>query len=103
MSEMSLPIPPLPDGASSTVGGPSEETKHLAYGEAALMLIECLMLTLVEQRVLTMEELVDAVELAGATKRKMVEDGEHPQISAVAAGLLSTLANSLAAREVRRF
>jgi hypothetical protein len=76
---------------------PSDTTRHLAYAEAAVMLIECLMLVLIEQRVLTTQQLVDVVENAIATKRQMVQEGEHPGISAVAAGLLSTMANSLAA------
>ena len=79
---------------------PSQIAKHLAYGEAALMLIECLMLSLVEQRVLTTQELVEAVENAIATKHQMVADREHPEIASVAAGILSTLANSLAAGKV---
>jgi hypothetical protein len=76
---------------------PSEETKHLAYGEAALMLIECLMLVLIENRIMTTHELVNAIEDAIATKRQMVADHNHPEIASVAAGILSTLANSLAA------
>ena len=76
---------------------PSEETKHLAYGEAAWTLMECLMLVLVEQRILATHELVDAIEDAIATKKQMVADHEHPEIASVAAGVLSTLANSLAA------
>jgi hypothetical protein len=95
-----LTPPTQPDGTSDDRLVPSEETKHLAYGEASLMLIECLMLTLVEHRVLTTNEIVAAVETAIATKRQMVEDGEHPEIAAVAAGVLSTLANSLSARKV---
>jgi hypothetical protein len=76
---------------------PSEETKHLAYGEAALMLVECLMLVLIEHRIMTTHELVDAIENALATKRQMVAEQEHPEIASIAAGVLSTLANSLAA------
>jgi hypothetical protein len=76
---------------------PSDIAKHLAYGEAALMLIEGLMLILVEQRVLTTQELVEAVENAIATKHQMVADREHPEIASVAVGILSTVANSLAA------
>jgi hypothetical protein len=80
----------------------SDTTRHLAYGEAAVMLIECLMLVLIEQRVLTTQQMVAVVENAIATKRQMVQEGEHPDISAVAAGLLSTMANSLAAGGGRR-
>jgi hypothetical protein len=64
------------------------------------MLIECLMLMLVEHRVLTTTEIVVAVETAIATRRQMVGDREHPQIASVAAGVLSTLANSVAAAKV---
>jgi hypothetical protein len=55
------------------------------------------MLILVEQRVLTTQQMIAAIESAIATKRQMVQDGEHPNVSAVAAGVLSTIANSLAA------
>lgn len=78
----------------------SEETMHLAHAEASLLLIECLMFTLVEHRILTTNEIVVAVETAIATKRQMVWDREHPEIASAAAGLLSTLANSLAAAKV---
>jgi hypothetical protein len=75
----------------------SDIAKHLAYGEAALTLIECLMLILAEQRVLTTQELVEAVENAIAAKHQMVADREHPEIASVAVGILSMVANSLAA------
>jgi hypothetical protein len=80
---------------------PSETLKHLAYGEAAVMLIECLMLVLIDQRVFTVEQMVATVETAIATKRRMVEEREHPEIAVVAAGMLSTMANSLAASKSR--
>lgn len=91
-------MPPIrldspPDGHSPV----SEETRHLAYAEASLMLIECLMVTLIENNVLTTNAITGAVETAIATKRQMVDDREHPEIAAVAAGVLSTLANSLRA------
>jgi hypothetical protein len=76
---------------------PSQTTRHLAYGEAAVMLIECLMLILIEHRVLTTQQMIAEIESAIATQRQMVQDGEHPNISTVAAGVLSTIANSLAA------
>jgi hypothetical protein len=76
---------------------PSDIAKHLAYGEAALTLIESLMLILAEQRVLTTQELVEAVENAIATKHQMAADRERPEIASVAVGILSTVANSLAA------
>jgi hypothetical protein len=76
---------------------PYDIARHLAYGEAALTLIECLMLILAEQRVLTTQELVEAVENAIATKHQMVADREQPEIASVAVGILSAVANSLAA------
>jgi len=61
------------------------------------MLIECLILVLIEKRILTTHEVVNSIEDAIATKRQMVVDQDHPEIATVAAGVLSTLANSLAA------
>lgn len=67
------------------------------------MVLECLMLKLIERRVLTAGEMVSMVEDAVATKRQMVDEGEHVYISSVASGVLSTMANSLrAAHKVRR-
>ena len=70
---------------------------HLAYAEASVMLIECLMLVLMEKKVLPLESLVEAVETAIDAKRGLVKDGAHPQIANIAAGVLSKIANSLAA------
>jgi hypothetical protein len=55
------------------------------------------MQVLIEQRMFTVPQMVAAVESALDAKRKMVEEGEHPEIAAIAAGTLSVLANSLAA------
>jgi hypothetical protein len=73
--------------------------KHRAHGDAALMLIECLMVALIEHRILTTHEIVGVVEAAIATERQMVADQEHPEIASVAAGVLITLANSLSAEK----
>jgi hypothetical protein len=99
MSEVDIPRG-LPRSEPDGEAPPSETIKHLAYGEAALMLIECLMLLLVEKRVFTTEAMVGAVEMAISTNRLMVKEHEHAEIAAVAAGMLSTIANSLAARKV---
>ena len=80
---------------------PSEITLHLAYGEAAVILLESLMLVLIERGVLKTPELLEAVEGAIDTKRQLAADRVHPEISAVAAGVLSTMANSLAAARSR--
>jgi hypothetical protein len=76
-----------------------EVITHLASGQAGLMLFECLMLLLIEKKIFTVLELVNAVEIAIATKKQMVQEDEHREIAATAAGLLSSLANSLAAAE----
>jgi hypothetical protein len=97
---------PLPgsaaDEATAARAPPSETIKHLAYAEAALMLMEGLLQLLVARRVLTAEDIVSTVETVIATKQQMLIDGEHPEISLIAAGVLSTLANSVAAMEVTR-
>lgn len=64
------------------------------------MLMEGLLQLLISRRVLTTEEIVSTVEAVIATKQQMIIDGEHPEISLVAAGVLSILANSVAAMEV---
>lgn len=76
---------------------PEVVRKHLAAAEAALMLVESLMLALVDSRVLTSQQLIEAVETVIDTKRQFVAEGSHPGISAIAAGLVTTVANSLAA------
>jgi hypothetical protein len=78
---------------------PGEGIKHLAYAEASIMLLECLMLVLIEQRLLTKDQIVSAVESAIATKRQMVADHENQKIATVAAGVLRIIANSLTAAE----
>jgi hypothetical protein len=75
----------------------SEQTRHLAYAEASVMLIESLMLLLIEKGLCTNEQIVEAVETALDAKRQLAHEGEHRRIATVAAGVLSTLANSIAA------
>jgi hypothetical protein len=70
---------------------------HLAYAEASVMLLECVMLVLIERKVVPLDALVDAVETAVEAKNIQVKDLAHPQIAAVAAGVLRRIANSLAA------
>jgi len=72
---------------------------QLAHGQAALLLLECLMLTLIEQKTMTAERMVEAVETVLATKLQMIQDEYHPQIARLATGLLSRISNSLAATQ----
>lgn len=76
---------------------PQTVVSHLAQAEAAIMLVEALMTLLVERRILSKEEVVETIETVMETKRQMAAEGLHPQISTVAAGLLSTITNSIAA------
>ncbi|SFU82820.1 hypothetical protein SAMN02799631_02548 [Methylobacterium sp. 174MFSha1.1] len=68
-----------------------------AAGQAALMLVESLMLALVERGVVPADDLIEAVETVIETKRRLVEDGHEPAVAARAAAMLATIANSLAA------
>jgi hypothetical protein len=87
-----------PDPRANVPGSqPPELELHLAYAEASVMLVECLMLVLVEKKVLPLESLLESVETAIEAKRGLVRDGAHPQIANIAAGVLSRIANSLAA------
>jgi hypothetical protein len=88
-------VPPSADGKSEA----SDVATHLAYAEAAVMLVECLMLVLMEKKVLPLESLTQAVEAAIEAKQGLVKEGAHPQIAVIAAGVLSRIANSLAALE----
>jgi hypothetical protein len=90
-ASMSNLPPPPPETSAATV------LKHLAYGEAAVLLVECLMHLLIDQRILTAQQMISAVENALAAKRQMIEEGEHAEIAAIAAGTLSVIANSLSA------
>jgi hypothetical protein len=76
-----------------------ETTRHLAYAEASLMLIESMLQLLIERGVLSRAEVVEAVETVLEAKKINWREGNHPDISAVAAGVVSTLANSVAAGE----
>jgi len=76
---------------------PSESERHFAEGEAALMLVECLMLALVEQELLTPNQLTEAIETVISVKRQSSGDTEHPTVSNAAIALLSGIANSVSA------
>jgi len=70
---------------------------HLAYAEASVLLIEALMLALIDRNVLSIDDLTAAVDTAVETKKGFIAAGEHPEISAIAAGVLRRIGNSLAA------
>jgi hypothetical protein len=80
---------------------PADLTLHLAYAEASMMLLECLMRIMVERNLVPLEEIIDSLETSIETKRLLAAEGSHAEISTVAAGVLSTLANSIAAGSSR--
>ena len=85
-----------PDDLTSRAG-PSDVAVHLAYAEACVVLMECLMIVMVEKKLVSKSELVDAVETAIATKKDMADTHWHRDIAPVAVGVLAQIANSLRA------
>ena len=83
--------------SSSAPDDANDLALHLAYAEASVLLIECLMRLLVEKQVITVAQLVEEVETAIDTKHIMVADNRHPQIARLASGVLARIANSLSA------
>ena len=70
---------------------------HLAYAEACVVLVECLMHVMVEKKLVPKEDLIAAVESAMNAKKAMADEKWHQQIAPVAAGVLAQIANSVRA------
>jgi hypothetical protein len=79
----------------------STVTLHLAYAEASVMLIESLTRLLIERGVIGLEEVIETFEATIEAKRVLGQEGDHPQIASIAAGILSVIANSIAAGRTR--
>jgi hypothetical protein len=88
---------PTDNQDAGNAGGPSEVSIHLAYAEACILLLESLMLVLVEKKLVSKTELLNAVESAMDTKKAMEDAHWHETIAPIAAGVLAQLANSLRA------
>lgn len=73
----------------------------MAQGEAALDVLESLLITLVEEPVVSAEQVGEALDAAIAARRRAAEQEREPAPSRVTLGILSTLGNSLAAVPVR--
>jgi hypothetical protein len=67
-----------------------------AEGQAAMLVGESILLALMEHGVLSKMQLIDAIETAILAKRQMAEDGQDPEVSRIAAGLLTALQTSIA-------
>ena len=75
----------------------SEETQHLAYAEASIVLLETLMQLLIDRKLVAVDDVIQSLEAAIETKRVLAREGDHAEISNVAAGVLSSIANSISA------
>lgn len=75
----------------------SDALTHFAHAEASFMMMESLMLLLLDRKVLTLQDLTDALETVIETKQGFVLEDRHPRIAEIAAGALRRMANSLAA------
>jgi hypothetical protein len=60
-----------------------------AEGQAAMLVGESILMALMEHGVLSKMQLIDAIETAILAKRQMAEDGQDPEVSRIAAGLLT--------------
>lgn len=76
---------------------PSDTSMHLAYAEACVVHVECLMYVMAEKKLIPKEELVAAVENAINAKNAMADANWHTRIAPIAAGVLAQIANSLRA------
>jgi hypothetical protein len=76
---------------------PSDVAMHLAYAEACMVLVECLMHVMAERNLVPKEDLVAAVENAMNAKKAMADANWHRDIAPVAAGVLAQITNSLRA------
>ncbi|MBV9377720.1 MAG: hypothetical protein JO320_22185 [Alphaproteobacteria bacterium] len=74
----------------------ARQTHFNAEGQAALMVAESILIALIEHNVLTKMQLVEAIDTAISTKRQMAEDGQDPEVSRIAAGLIAALQTSIA-------
>jgi hypothetical protein len=75
----------------------TRDVMRIAHGEAALTLIESLLLTLIENDILSQDQVQESVEIAIEAQRQNAEDGNRPDVAHASAGLLTMVANSVAA------
>ena len=76
------------------------EVRRKAEGQAAMMLIESVLLALIDRGILTKAEVQELIETVIETKRNIAADGSSVEVENAAAGLLVNLANSLMASSV---
>ena len=74
-----------------------DETRRKAEGQAAMMLIESVLLALIDRAVLTKADVLESIEIVIETKRNIAAEGRSVDVERAAEGLLVNLANSLMA------
>ena len=84
-------------GIPAATSRPAGEIRKEAEAQAAMMLLESVLQTLIDRAVLTKVEVLESIEAVIETKRGISADGQAVEVENVAAGLLITLANSLMA------
>ena len=67
------------------------------HGQAALMLIESLLLLLVEQQILSKEQVLEAIDGVVDVKQEIAGTSESVVVSVVSIGLLRAVAGSILA------
>ena len=73
------------------------EVRHHAEGQAAMMLLESLLMVLIDRSVLTKADVLETIELVIETKKNIAAEGGSVDVETAASGLLVTLTNSLMA------
>ena len=61
-----------------------------------MLIGESILMALMEHGILSKMQLIDVIETAILAKRHMAEDGQDPEVSRIAAGLLTALQTSIA-------
>lgn len=76
---------------------PAVRDEELAKGEAGLYFAEALAMKMIEMKVLTAEQVIEALDLAKSTKDAAAEEGQASRISSRAAAVLAQVMNSISA------
>jgi len=87
--------------AESSTDRNAAAIERLAEGQAALWLVESLILALVDAGVLDTDRVLEAVDVVVAAKRAMAAEGRDPEIESASAALLASISTSIAAAKQR--
>ncbi len=73
----------------------SEDIQLKASGQAALMLLEALIIDLIETGVLSPDRAIDSIQTVVETKQQLVADEKEDEVGRCAIGKLLVIENSL--------